>query len=233
MKLRKLALLGLLFALIMVIWFPSAVNASAGTNTQSTAEIKYKVYVVKEGDTLGIISRKFGVPIATIVKVNKLGKTSRIYIGQKLRIPVATKPAKKKANHQKSGKKKQPTSNYRGPNVAKWIEIDLSQQRLYAHQYKKVVFTTRISSGIAGHRTPIGRFRIWAKVRRQTMSGPGYRLPNVQWVMYFAGENAIHGTYWHHNFGRPMSHGCINATNQAARWLYNWAPRGTIVIVHR
>ncbi len=225
MKQRRLVLLGVIFALITVIWLPTAAKASSGENTKTTAEVKYKTYVVKDGDTLGIISRKFGVPIATIVKVNKLGDSARIYVGQKLRIPVVAKKTKKQA--------KQPTSNYKGPNVSKWIEIDLSQQRLFAHEYQKVVFVTRISSGIAGHRTPIGRFRIWSKVRRQTMSGPGYRLPNVQWVMYFAGENAIHGTYWHHNFGRPMSHGCINATNKAAQWLYNWAPKGTIVIVHR
>jgi lipoprotein-anchoring transpeptidase ErfK/SrfK len=228
MKQRKIVLvfLGMAVALLLSVWTPFVANAAPGESSSGSAETKYKVYVVKEGDTLGIISRKFGVPIATIIKVNKLGDASRIYVGQKLRIPV--REQKKKAQD-----KKKPTSTYKGPNVAKWIEVDLSQQRLYAHEYDKVVFTTRISSGVAGHRTPIGRFRVWAKVRSQTMSGPGYRLPNVQWVMYFAGENAIHGTYWHNNFGRPMSHGCINATNKAARWLYNWAPQGTIVIVHR
>ena len=65
------------------------------------------------------------------------------------------------------------------------------------------------------------------------MSGPGYRLPNVQWVQYFVGANALHGTYWHHNFGHPMSHGCVNLTNKDARFLYNWAPYGTPVVVHR
>ncbi len=227
MRMRKLLLAGILAALVMVVGLPAIANAAPNTSGSVTAATQYKVYVVKKGDTLGIISRKFGVPIATIVKVNKLGETSRIYVGQKLRIPVADK----KTTDQKKSQK--PTSNFKGPNAAKWIEVDLSQQRLYAHENGQVVFTTRISSGIAGHRTPIGRFRIWAKVRRQTMSGPGYNLPNVQWVMYFAGENAIHGTYWHHNFGRPMSHGCINATNNAAKWLYNWAPPHTIVIVHR
>jgi lipoprotein-anchoring transpeptidase ErfK/SrfK len=227
MKLRKLLLAGILVALVMVVGLPAIANAAPGASGSVTAATQYKVYVVKKGDTLGVISRKFGVPIATIVKVNKLGEASRIYVGQKLRIPVTDK---KTADQKKSQK---PTSNFKGPNAAKWIEVDLSQQRLYAHEYDQVVFTTRISSGIAGHRTPIGRFRIWAKVRRQTMSGPGYNLPNVQWVMYFAGENAIHGTYWHHNFGRPMSHGCINATNSAAKWLYNWAPSRTIVVVHR
>ena len=225
MKMRKMVLFGALFALVMAVWLPSVANAASGDGVSATAETKYKVYVVKKGDTLGKIARKFDVKIATIVKINKLGGASRIYVGQKLRIPVKPRPAEQSKN--------QPTSNFKGPNAYKWIEVDLSQQRLYAHENGKVVFTTLISSGVAGHRTPIGRFRIWAKVRSQTMSGPGYNLPNVQWVMYFAGENAIHGTYWHHNFGRPMSHGCINATNQAAKWLYNWAPPRTIVVVHR
>jgi len=221
-----MVLLGLLIALVMAVWLPSVTNAASGVDNSANAETKYKVYVVKEGDTLGKIARKFNVKISTIIKVNKLGATSRIYVGQKLRVPVVVKSETKK-------KAKTPTSNFKGPNAYKWIEVDLSQQRLYAHENGQVVFTTRISSGVAGHRTPIGTFRIWAKVRSQTMSGPGYNLPNVQWVMYFAGENAIHGTYWHHNFGRPMSHGCINATNQAAKWLYNWAPPRTIVVVHR
>jgi lipoprotein-anchoring transpeptidase ErfK/SrfK len=50
--------------------------------------------------------------------------------------------------------------------------------------------------------------------------------------MYFAGANAIHGTYWHNNFGRPMSHGCVNMRIPEAKWLYNWASIGTPVSVH-
>ncbi|MEJ5199253.1 MAG: L,D-transpeptidase, partial [Anaerolineae bacterium] len=87
-------------------------------------------------------------------------------------------------------------------------------------------------SGVAGHRTPVGRFAIRTKIRSQRMVGPGYNLPNVPWVMYFAGANALHGTYWHNNFGRPMSHGCINLRIPDAQWLYNWASIGTPVVVH-
>ncbi len=242
MKSRNLVFLAVLAALVMAVWLPTAAHADSATHNNATAVVKYKVYVVKKGDTLGVIARRFGVPVATIIKVNKLGSSSRIYVGQKLRIPIKKKPAQKPAqqqqkNTQKNQKKqkaiKQPSSNVRPPNTARWIEIDLSQQRLYAHENGQVVFSTLISSGRRPYRTPIGRFRVWAKVRRQTMSGPGYRLPNVQWVMYFAGENAIHGTYWHNNFGHPMSHGCVNATNKAAQWLYNWSPPSIPVIVHR
>ena len=64
------------------------------------------------------------------------------------------------------------------------------------------------------------------------MIGPGYDLPGVQWVSWFSGDYSIHGTYWHHNFGHPMSHGCINATDGDAEFIYNWAPVGTPVYIH-
>jgi lipoprotein-anchoring transpeptidase ErfK/SrfK len=115
----------------------------------------------------------------------------------------------------------------------KWIEIDLSRQRLIAHQGGQVILNTAVSTGLARTPTPLGRYRVRVKIRRQTMSGPGYRLPNVQWVMYFVGAYAIHGAYWHNNFGHPMSHGCVNMRNADARLLYKWAPRGTPVVVHR
>jgi lipoprotein-anchoring transpeptidase ErfK/SrfK len=63
------------------------------------------------------------------------------------------------------------------------------------------------------------------------MSGPGYYLPNVQWVMYFYQGYGFHGTYWHNNFGNPMSHGCVNMTNDDALWLFNFASVGTNVWV--
>jgi lipoprotein-anchoring transpeptidase ErfK/SrfK len=64
------------------------------------------------------------------------------------------------------------------------------------------------------------------------MVGPGYDLPGVPWVMYFYSGYAIHGAYWHNNFGAPMSHGCVNMTPGEAQILYNWAPIGTEVYVH-
>ena len=63
------------------------------------------------------------------------------------------------------------------------------------------------------------------------MSGAGYYLPNVEFVSYFYKGYAIHGTYWHNNFGQPMSHGCVNMTNADASWIYGWAPMGTPVRV--
>ena len=63
------------------------------------------------------------------------------------------------------------------------------------------------------------------------MTGPGYNLPNVEWVQYFFQGYAIHGTYWHNNFGSPMSHGCVNLTNAEAEWFWSFATIGTPVHV--
>ena len=109
----------------------------------------------------------------------------------------------------------------------------MSQQRLYAHEGQKTVLNALVSTGIRAYPTVTGRFRIYVKYRATRMTGPGYNLPNVPWTMYFYGSFGIHGTYWHSNFGHPMSHGCINMKTSEAKWLYQWAPIGTLVVVHR
>jgi lipoprotein-anchoring transpeptidase ErfK/SrfK len=95
-----------------------------------------------------------------------------------------------------------------------------------------VVLTALVSTGVRRYPTPPGEYRILRKVRIQAMSGPGYYVPNVEWVSYFLDGYAIHGTYWHNNFGHPMSHGCVNMRNEDARWIYEWAPLGTPVSVY-
>ena len=115
----------------------------------------------------------------------------------------------------------------------KWIEIDLSAQRLYAHLGQETVFTAVVSTGTRYYPTVTGRFKIYVKYRATRMTGPGYNLPNVPWTMYFYGGYAIHGAYWHNNFGHPMSHGCVNMKIPEAKWLYAWAPKGTLVVVHQ
>jgi lipoprotein-anchoring transpeptidase ErfK/SrfK len=65
------------------------------------------------------------------------------------------------------------------------------------------------------------------------MRGDDYFLPDVPYTMYYSGYFAIHGTYWHHSFGTPMSRGCVNMDTNDAEWLYNWASFGTLVNIHR
>jgi lipoprotein-anchoring transpeptidase ErfK/SrfK len=116
--------------------------------------------------------------------------------------------------------------------AGRYIEVDLTKQTLYAYDNNKLVKQFLISSGIAAHPTKLGTFYVYGKSRVTEMKGEGYDLPGVQWVSWYSGDYSIHGTYWHHNFGHPMSHGCLNASNTNALWIYNWDSIGTPVWIH-
>ncbi len=114
----------------------------------------------------------------------------------------------------------------------KWIDVDLTHQRLVAYEGNTPVYWVMVSTGLPGTPTVTGQYHIYVKYLKQLMYGPGYYLPDVPYVMYFYEGYGIHGTYWHNNFGHPMSHGCVNAPTPDAAWLYEWAPVGTLVNVH-
>ncbi len=114
----------------------------------------------------------------------------------------------------------------------RWIDIDLSEQRLYAYEGRKLVNTFIVSTGTWQYPTVTGQYRIYVKYRYTDMAGPGYYLPNVPYTMYFYRGYGIHGTYWHNNFGTPMSHGCVNMRTDEAGWIFNWASVGTLVNIH-
>ncbi len=126
--------------------------------------------------------------------------------------------------------------SYQG--TGKQIIVNLSKQWLYAYEDSILVFDAGVSTGRDGFNTPTGHFSIYAKVRSQTMSGTiggeSYYVPDVPHAMYIYGGVAMHGTYWHNQFGTGVrrSHGCINLSQHAAAWVYNWAPVGTPVHVH-
>jgi lipoprotein-anchoring transpeptidase ErfK/SrfK len=113
-----------------------------------------------------------------------------------------------------------------------WIEINLSWQWLTAYEGDTPVLGVPISTGIDGYDTPAGEFAIEWMLEWETMWGYDYYLEDVPYVMYFADYYAIHGAYWHDNFGEPMSHGCVNLPVWAAEWLYFWADIGTPVWIH-
>ena len=114
----------------------------------------------------------------------------------------------------------------------RWIDVDLSSQTVTAYDGTTPVKTFIVSTGVAAHPTVTGQFHIYVKLKSTLMVGPGYYLPGVPFTMYFYKGYALHGTYWHHNFGHPMSHGCVNLYTPDAEWLYNWASVGTLVNVH-
>ena len=123
-------------------------------------------------------------------------------------------------------------------SVARTIEVDLSEQRIYLRENDQVVDSWYISSGRVGAETFTGRYRIGWKLASQDMkgtsrdTGTAYTQPDVPWVMYFNGNQAFHGAYWHNNFGNRMSAGCVNMPPWRAKYLYDWSPQGTDVWIH-
>lgn len=111
----------------------------------------------------------------------------------------------------------------------RWIRVDLTAQTVTAYEGLNPLRSFLVSTGVPGYNTVTGEFRVRMKVSEQVMSGGEpdtpdyYYLPEVKWVMYFYEEFALHGSYWHDNFGTPMSHGCVNMTNADAKWLFDFA----------
>ncbi len=114
----------------------------------------------------------------------------------------------------------------------RWIEVIISEQKLIAWQGDVPVFETIVSTGKPGWRTLPGEFAVYRKYDETRMRGPGYDTPDVPWTMYYSGGFAIHGAYWHDNFGTPVSHGCVNLRVPEAKALYEWSSVGTRVVVN-
>lgn len=117
-------------------------------------------------------------------------------------------------------------------NEGRWVDVDLGQQLLTAYEGSTPIMRFIVSTGTASHPTVTGQFRIWVKLASTDMSGPGYSLEDVPYTMYFYQGYGLHGTYWHNNFGTPMSHGCVNLRTPDAEWLFNFVSEGTLVNVH-
>ena len=127
----------------------------------------------------------------------------------------------------------------------RWIEVDLSEQKLRAWEGDELFLETLISTGLPWYPTPQGEFWIWIKLRATKMEGGSgrhyYYLPNVPYVMFFYNDKilayrgyGLHGTYWHSDFGTQRSHGCVNLPTSVAEQLYYWTwpvlPEGKYVV---
>jgi lipoprotein-anchoring transpeptidase ErfK/SrfK len=130
----------------------------------------------------------------------------------------------------------------------KWIEVNIAAQRVTAWEGNVPVMSFLASTGLPETPTVTGEFHIYWKQVSTVMSGVDYYLPDVPYVMYFYEDYGLHGVYWHHNFGRQMSRGCVNLATDEAKQLFEWATPiipageteatsswdnpGTLVIVH-
>lgn len=128
------------------------------------------------------------------------------------------------------------SSNAQIYTTDKLITVDTTSQTLYAWEGGQIINKSRVSTGMRYTPTVKGQFKIWHKNPLQNMKGnyPPYEpyfLKNVPNVMFFHGDYAIHGAYWHNKFGSRVSHGCVNTPVAFSEWLFDWAPIGTQVYV--
>jgi hypothetical protein len=117
-------------------------------------------------------------------------------------------------------------------SLQRFMEVDLTKQKMYYVANGTIVKTFPISSGLIGRETPRGTFKIIRKMPVADYRGPGYYLPGVKWNMEFKSRYFIHGTYWHDKFGiQPMSHGCVNVSTADAEKIYTFLQTGDSVII--
>lgn len=116
------------------------------------------------------------------------------------------------------------------PEALKHILVDLGTQTVTAFEDNTPVLISRCSSGAGDTRTPLGDFRTYHKGPSVHMTNEGddeagiYDLPGVPWCSFFTGTGiAFHGTYWHNDYGRPRSHGCVNLPSADAKFIYRWS----------
>ena len=177
-------------------------------------------HVVESGEELGLIAKRYNVAISDLVALNEITDANLIYPGQSLSIPAA-------GEYEPTAAEAPPAPSATGRSLL----VSLGNQRLYAYENGVLVHSHLVSTGLPDTPTVLGDYNIYVKYDADDMSGPGYYLPGVPWTMYFYQGYAIHGTYWHANFGRPMSHGCVNLPPDEARWFYDFSSVGTMVRV--
>lgn len=122
----------------------------------------------------------------------------------------------------------------------RWIFVNLTEQTLVVYQDGQPVFATLVSTGKeTGWATGEGLFTVYHKSEANDLLSPdpivvgNYLIQDVPYILYYQGSFALHGAYWHDNFGFPNSHGCVNLSPVDAGWLYEWANPGEWVILYR
>jgi lipoprotein-anchoring transpeptidase ErfK/SrfK len=119
-----------------------------------------------------------------------------------------------------------------------WADVNLTYQTVTLMDGSTPSAIFMISSGMPGHETPVGTFHVYSKVPSQTISGwqteeyDGYWYDDTRWVQWFNSDFGFHTAYWHEDFGKPVSHGCINLREPDAKAVYDWLARGDAVHIH-
>lgn len=237
-RLRRFAVL---FVLILTVFQGVVTTAHARPDEPVLSEAppfegSYcpETWIVRRGNSLSQIAVMCRTTLEVLLELNpEIENPNIIYVGQELRIPPGEGPPVYTTNVTVGWAEALPAGVAAGE---KWIDVNLADQQLVAYEGRRPVFQTLISSGLPRYPTVTGQFVINRRYLSKDMDGRplgyDYYLPGVPYAMYFYKAYAIHGTYWHANFGTPMSHGCVNLPTPAAEWLYNWSELGTVVHVH-
>lgn len=194
---------------------PPAVQAAATTT-----------YVVRPGEYLSQIARNFGISWTTLAAANNITDPNRVEAGTTLVIPNGAVAINSGLIDPNSFV---PPGAHIG--VGREVVVVLSTQMTYAYENGILLRSVRVSTGLPATPTVQGDYKVYAKYESQLMAGPGYYLPGVPWIMYFYQGYALHGAYWHTNWGNPMSHGCVNMPIEESRWFYDFTTIGTPVHV--
>lgn len=208
-------------------------EAAAESDVPKAKRDEAITHIVQAGEHLSAIARRYGVSWATIAEANNITNPNSIYPGMELLISGSNTPTEALGILQQGVRSI--AQNIEAPG-AHWgygreLVVDIDTQMAYAYEDGELQYSALVSTGLPATPTVQGEFAVWHKTPSQTMSGPGYYLPNVTWVMYFYAGYGFHTAYWHDNFGQPMSHGCVNMRPEDAEWFYNFASLGTNVYV--
>jgi len=192
------------------------------------------IHTVQPTDSLYKIAGLYDTSIEALLLANPhIINPHLIRIDDELRIPTPEETERLRSEREKRRIAEQQWVVAITPRQGKrWVDVDLQSQTVRAYEGDTLVNTFIASTGTARYPTVTGQFRVWLKLEYDDMQGPGYHLKDVPYVMYFHEDYALHGTYWHNNFGTPMSHGCVNLRTEDAAWLYNFGSTGMLVNVH-
>lgn len=193
-----------------------------------------KHHIVRPAETLQKIARMYDSTVDLLLLANPyIVNRDLIHVGDRLRIPSAAETETLREEAERRWIEYQRTVVANVPhNGNRWIDVNLQTQTVQAYEGDRLVNSFIASTGTARYPTVKGQYRIWIKLKTDDMRGPGYDLKDVPYVMYFHKGYGLHGTYWHNNFGTPMSHGCVNLRTEDAAWLFDFSSIGTLVNVH-
>jgi lipoprotein-anchoring transpeptidase ErfK/SrfK len=199
-----------------------------------------KEYRVVRGDSMSVIAKRCGVTLSSLIMANpQIKNPSRIFVGQVIHMPRIAQPVDPdnptivvRPEEDQLTSEDLDNLKIEEGSQERWIDVDLSSQTVSAYEGREVIQTFLASSGTWKHPTVTGQFKIYLKLETDDMRGDDYFVEDVPFTMYFHKGYGLHGTYWHSNFGQPMSHGCVNLRTEDAEWLYAFAAEGTLVNVH-